>query len=72
MLDRPCPKCKQREVDYSGNYYCTNPDCDWALPEGGHVQPWLRSLIRERRAEGRDTTREEAYLTEDSRGVTIR
>lgn len=65
ILDKPCPKCKQLEVTYSGNYYCTNPDCNWGLPEGGHVQPWLESLIRARKAAGRDTTYEESYLTKN-------
>lgn len=66
-LDKPCPQCKQRTVDYSGNYFCTS--CDWALSENGHVQPWLRSLIRLRKANGKDTAREESYLTKESEGI---
>ena len=60
VLDKHCPKCRGA-VTYNGNYYCL--DCDWALSERTDEQPWLRSLIRARRARGRDTTWEEQYLT---------
>lgn len=60
VLDKPCPRCGGRTT-YNGNYYCL--DCDWALPELASVQPWLRSLIRLRRSQGRDTSWEERYLT---------
>jgi len=60
VLDKRCPKCGGDAV-YNGNYYCL--ECDWALAERADVQPWLRSLIRARRAQGQDTSWEEQYLT---------
>jgi hypothetical protein len=64
-LDLPCPGCGLEKCVYNGNYYCTS--CTWAMPEGWPVQPWLRSLIRQRRALGEDTTHAEFYLTDESR-----
>lgn len=69
-LDRACPECEQNEVEYNGNYFCRA--CRWALSESSPVQPWLRSLIRLRRGQGQDTTREEFYLTPDSKKVLER
>jgi uncharacterized Zn finger protein (UPF0148 family) len=70
-LDKRCPQCKELEVEYNGNYFCS--DCDWGLGEDENVQPWLRSLIRRRRAEGQqDTRREESYLTPASRKALLR
>lgn len=60
VLDKACPQCRGRAT-YNGNYHCL--DCAWALAERADEQPWLRSIIRARRAEGRDTSREEQYLT---------
>jgi uncharacterized Zn finger protein (UPF0148 family) len=69
-LDKKCPACGLLEVEYNGNYFCNS--CDWGLAEGANVQPWLRSLIRLRRAQGRDTAWEEQYLTPSSRHELLR
>lgn len=33
VRDIHCPKCGFESVLYSGNYFCGNEDCDWAMSE---------------------------------------
>lgn len=32
IKDSRCPKCSS-EIEYDGNYWCSDEDCNWVLPD---------------------------------------
>jgi hypothetical protein len=63
-----CPRCQQFTVVYSGNYFCGNPNCSWAMGESHRPVRIVRAYLLQRRAEAeaqgdeREVARMDLYL----------
>ena len=61
VLGVSCPKCRQQEVVYNGNYWCMH--CSWVMPENGKhnkaiIEAYLNQCYFEAKKKGDKKTME--------------